>query len=248
MYATSLQLFTRLLPYVALAVVGEIAIGIVSETLLNGGSTYLMSALLWGVLAYQAHVTILLPDDRDKSKDSAQFFGFLIRSFGLALLVALPTLVAAVMIAIVIKGSQTALISPSGLAIIVGMALFVGAVFVVVFSLLGTLLPACVADRGRGVSAALSRSDSQLGWLCGRLLAGPILLSVASFMTIAAGGAIFGGEANYLSANYMPNIPMLLIVLIALSINALATITLAWTLSTAFLRAEDGQSLEAQHA
>lgn len=248
MYSTSIQLFTRLLPYVALAVGGQIIIDIVGAALSAGSSTIFASALVWGALAYQAHVLLLVPKDSEKSNEASRVLGFVFRSLGLGFLVAIPTVVVAIVMAVAFKGGEIAIVSPAGLGIILGIGVFSAVFFLITFSLLGTVLPAFVANRGRGMSAALSRGGSQFGWLCGHLLLGPVLLVVASLLVAGIGGAALGGEANLMSAHFIPNIPVILIVIIIYLINALGTITLAWTLSTAFLRSEEGQPLEAQYA
>jgi len=236
MYPTSVRLFKQLLPYVALAIVGEFAIQIVQEKTSSGSGLIFVSVLIWGILAYYAHASLLLPDSRDKAADQQRFIGFALRTFGLGCLMMIPVLIASVALVSQYFGG-TATVG-SEITKFLAIGIFMAVCFLVVFSLLGTLLPAFVADRGRGLRAALSRGLSQFLWTSGHLLGGPIILFALAFLITIGGQLVVAPQYDLLDASYIPNIPLFLIMAVVYLIQALGTVMTAWVLSTAFLRAD----------
>ncbi len=235
-YSTSLQLFMRLRSYVALAVIGELAIQLVGEEFSVGGGLIFASVLVWAYLAFNAHAVLLLPDDRDKAADNTRVLGFALRTFGLGLLMLIPV-IAMMILALSGSLSQVSLES-DGWSVIAAIGLICALGFLLVFGYLGTLLPAFVADRHRGIGAALSRGASQFFWIAGHLITGPILLFAISMTLVVGGLNALEPDSAMLSEGYYPNIPVFVILTLAYLVQALGTVMTAWVLSNAFLRAE----------
>lgn len=236
MYPTSFSLYLRLWPTVAFAVVGETIVQILHERLESGGGLIFASVLIWSYLAFNAHAALLLPETRDKREDSRRVIGFALRTFGLGLLMSVPVVFAAI-------AALSGELQGGAFGIEVGDIVTVGVMliicFIVVFGLLGTLLPAFVADKGRGVSAAFARGRAQFFWMMSQFLAGPIVVFVFANAIIFGGQAWMHPHIDLLNAIYFPNIPLFLILIAGYLIQALGTIMTAWVLSSAYLRAEE---------
>ena len=159
MYLTSLQLFISLRVYVAIAVVGELAIQLVGEAFDIGGGLAFASILIWSYLAFNAHAALLLPQDRDKATDNTRVLGFALRAFGLGILMLVP--VVAMIVLLLSDSSVDPRQGRGDLSLLVTIGLSSGLAFLLIFGYLGTLLPAFVADRNRGLGPALSRGMSQ---------------------------------------------------------------------------------------
>ncbi|WP_282607219.1 hypothetical protein [Pelagibius sp. Alg239-R121] len=236
MYPASVRLFTQLLPFVALAIVGELAIQIAKEKMSSGSGLTFVSVLIWAYLAFYAHASLLLPDNRDKAEDNKRVFGFALRTFGLGFLMMIPVVIG--VIAVFSQVFTATATAGSEITAFVEIGILLAVCFLIVFGLLGTLLPAFVADRGRGFSVAFSRGISQFLWTSGHFLAGPVLLFAVSYAISIGGLYAMDPHIDLLNASYIPNIPLFLILIVAYVIQALGTVMIAWVLSTAFLRAE----------
>ena len=236
MYPTSFSLYLRLWPYVAFAVVGEIVIQILQERFASGAGLIFVSVLVWSYLAFNAHAALLLPETRDKSEDSRRVLGFALRTFGLGVLVFIPVIFAAIA---ALSGELRDGAFGIEVSDIVAVGLLLTACFIFIFALLGTLLPAFVVDRGRGLSAAFSRGRAQFFWMMSQFLAGPVLIFVLSSAIIFGGQAWLHPHIDLLNAIYIPNVPLFLILIVGYLIQALGTIMIAWVLSSAFLRSEE---------
>ncbi len=232
----SIRLFDRLLPYVVLAVLGEISIQLLKEISDSCAGLTLLSALLWICLLFIAHHALLRPRQRPPLQWIRQFFGFCLRVLGLgivALIIALSLFV--VLLEVTTLGD--------GLwgyrylfEVDLGVSLAAG--FLVVLTLFGTSLPAHIAERGRGLDAAVSRGANQFFWTWSRLTLGPILLFAITEMLIFTGADALSPSAWVLTESGFPNFPVIALLSIACLLQALGTVMLAWVLSSAFLRAE----------
>ncbi len=240
MYPTSIQLFKRLLPYVALAVIGEILLVAAEEKFPIGSGSMVASALIWSYLAFNAHAEMLLPKSRDKNADNRRVLGFAVRSFGLGVLFALPAII---LIFPYIEQSLNSTIWNEVLTSWGVIGLVLAFFFVIVFSLLGSLLPAFVANQSRGIGPALTRGRKQFFWTASRLVAGPIVAFALAQAVILSGNIYMDPHIDLLTANYIPNVPLLAVLIIGYLIQALGTIMIAVVLSKAFLRAEEPASL-----
>lgn len=238
MYPTAFRLFKSLLPYVAFAVIGEIALAIVQEKFPIGSGDIFVSVLIWSYLAFNAHAELLLPKSRDKAADNMRVIGFTLRTCGIGALFALP---AVIMIFPFVSGLIHAATWSQVLTSWGAVGLIITVCFVIVFSLLGSLLPAFVADRARGLGPALSRGWRQFFPTAARLIAGPVVIFVLAYAIILAGSIYMDPHTDLLNAIYIPNVPMFMILIVAYLIQAAGTIMIAVVLSNAFLRAEPGE-------
>lgn len=224
LYSQTTKLFFSLLPYVAIAIFGEIAIQIIKEKLSAGAGLAFASILVWSYLAYAAHAAILVSEDRDPALEGKRVLGFALRTFALILLIMIP----AAIISFIIGGPALQFVTTM---------LFAALVFsFLVFILFGTVLPAYVINRNVGFTAAFSRGKSQFGWLAGHLLIGPVLVSFIAFAVIFSGMNLTGFEL--LSESYFPNIPLFVVLIVGYTIRAFGAVMVAWILSTAYLRSE----------
>ena len=236
-FAAGQAILRNTVPYAALAVVGEYAIQVIKETTdIDAGMT-VASIVVWSFLAYAAHAEVLLPSDRDKSKDAQRTIGFALRTFGLLVIVLVPVFVVAGYIRTVLPSDSAndrtlyvlvALVSP-----------VIGILWLVVFGLLGTILPAYVADRHRGLGAAFSRGRRQFFWIVGRLLAMPGLVLLASLIVAGAPLLVFDSDGDFLGEGYVPDPVASVPALVAYAIQTYAVVLTAVVLSRGFLRDED---------
>ena len=218
---------------VLLVVFGELAIQLSMEwfevprsvVFTTAGS--FASTLLWAYLAYAIHAQILLPLDRSSFTDGARVFGFALRSLGIATIVSLATVLVTFTLAILIGGMV--FIYPFLAFLVLGFPLFVW---------LGTILPAYVAGRGRGVDAAIERGKAQFGWIAGRLLVGPVLLFVLSISLYLLLPLPSDGSNLFWSAEWDFQPVAVLGYLLFNTVQAFVTSLTAVILSRAFIRAE----------
>lgn len=243
MYPTSYRLFRVLREYVALAVIGEIVLVIIQEAFPIGKAHIFVSVLIWSFLAFNAHVELLLPKSRSAAADQARVLGFAMRTFGLGVLFAIPA--AVLMFPFIARllntSSWNVALSSWG-----AISLILSGCFVIVFSLLGSLLPAFVADRARGLGPALARGWRQFFWTASRLIAGPVAIFALAYVVILGGSIYMDPHTDLLNANYIPNVPLFAILILGYLIQALGTIMIAVVLSNAFLRAEPGETAQSE--
>lgn len=238
MYPTSFKVFRALLPCVAFAVIGEIALAIVQEKVPIGSGDIFVSVLIWSYLAFNAHAVILVPKNREKTANNLRVVGFTLRSCGIGALFLLPAFIMIATLDWELFHPATWSEVPASWAAI---GLILAVCFAVVFSLLGSLLPAFVADRARGLGPALSRGWRQFFPTAARLLAGPVVMFVIADVAFLAGGIHMAPHTDLLNAIYIPNVPMFAILIFGYLIQALGTIMVAVVLSNAFLSAESGE-------
>lgn len=234
LFAEGWHVLTQCLPYVALAIGGEYVIQVLKEvTGLGTGATLVASVLIWAYLAYAAHAAVLLPEGRDKSLDGKRIFGFALRTFGLSLMAIIPVIV---LLVLVIVDSVESDKFPD-LAIL-ALLLVGSALWLLVLGLLGTLLPAFVADRKRGMGAAFARGRRQFFWIFGRLLIGPGLLFGLSLSIALLPVWFSDSDGDLLMPGYLPDPLTTGPALLAYAVQTYATVLAAVVLSRAFLRDE----------
>lgn len=233
-YAESWRILRGCLSYAAVAVIGELVITVLKETTTAGAGLLFASVIIWSYLFYAAHAQILLPPERDKAADSKRVFGFAIRTFGVVLVVAVPVGALAFFVAagMPATGDPEA---TKGLVILFLLPL-AGLLTLLVLCSVGTLLPAYVADLGRGFGAALSRARRQFFWIAGRLLVGPGVVYTLSLAGPSILGVVAGSDGPILSETYVPDPMVTLTSLLSYAIQAYATVMVAVILSRAYLR------------
>ncbi|MGB5216414.1 MAG: hypothetical protein WBN88_22555 [Anderseniella sp.] len=218
--------------YVALAVFGVLAIELLNEGFgisESGGS--FASMFLWSCLAFVVHAQILLPSDSIADAIVLRVFGFAMRSFGIFVLMLIASALLTIIFTLVFGTEQSRVLFVYALVafVILGLPVFVW---------LGTILPAFVAGRARGVRAAVKRGKTQFGWIAGRLIIGPGVLLVLS---LALGLLLlipvdYNGEFWNEQGVFQPLVVFALF--ICFTVQAFATALTAVILSRAFLRAE----------
>ncbi|WP_337660303.1 hypothetical protein [Anderseniella sp. Alg231-50] len=214
--------------FVALVVFGELLIEAMGITE-SGGS--FASMFLWSCLAYVVHAQILLAPDSNADTNGFRMIGFTMRSFGIASLMLVASAVLMFTFASVFGTGQSEMLFVYGLAAfaILGLPVFV---------LLGTVLPAFVADRARSVGAAVKRGKMQFGWIAGRLIIGPgvvLALSLALWILLLI-PVDYNDEFWNEDGVFQPLAVFALSV--CLTVQAYATALTAVILSRAFLRAD----------
>lgn len=223
--------------FVALAVFGELVIQLSMEWFAITRSVGALSAatfvstLLWAYLAYAIHAQILLPRDRISTMSSASVFGFALRSFGIFIVIAVAVVLVALiltkMIGVGLPGANELYLMLA--AITLGFPMFVW---------LGTVLPAYVAGRARGVNAAIGRGRSQFGWIAGRLLIGPGLLLVLSGALYSLLPIPIYDNSSFWNKEWIFQPIAVLGFLLYYTVQAFVTALTAVILSRAYIRAE----------
>ncbi len=222
----------RKYPIVVVGVmVGEYLIQAVNEFVSVGAGATIASVFLWSWLAYMMHSDMLLSPDRDKSRDTS-VYGFAGRSFGLLMLALLPPLF--LVLGLVFPGSERG--ADEDLLLIIGIMIPAFALTsLLVFTFLGTILPAHVANEGRGLGMVIARGWRQFFWIAGRLTIGPGLLFVISLAIFTVPTLVFDLSGDYLSGG-VPDPLTTFAAMITYAIQAWATIMVAVILSRAFVR------------
>ncbi|MEM9470843.1 MAG: hypothetical protein AAGA00_02715 [Pseudomonadota bacterium] len=214
--------------FVALVVFGALAIEGLGG-LETGGS--FLSTLLWSYLAYAVHAQILLPPDNNAATNALRVIGFALRTFGIVLLITLAVFLSTIIFASVIGTEQSRVVLVFGLVafVVLGLPVFVW---------LGTILPAYVAGRERGIGAAVRRGRAQFSWIAVRLLIGPgalLILSLA-LLSLLLFPVDYNGEFLSEDGDFQPMAVFALF--LGFTVQAFATSLTAVILSRAFLRAE----------
>jgi hypothetical protein len=236
MYPMSVSLFIRLLPYVGIAVGGQVALQLMQEITSTRGGTGIVSVLLWSLLAYGAHAELLLGTNRHKADDYKYIFGFALRTTGLGLFIVVPAIISSIVVFAHTAGSpDDVALNPLSVAV---TAVTLAISFVVVFSFFGTVLPAYVLDKGRGVGAALQRGKSQFIWTASRILIGPLPIYLAGILVLRGMSNTRPSQFVMLDVNHIPNLMAVAQFIGSHVIQTFGTVMVAWVLSNAYLRAE----------
>lgn len=214
---------------VAFAIVAATALDLFTEYRGKAsGFGMIMDLMIWSIVAISAHGTVLIGStDLGLGKTKKLFGAFVWRSFVLLLLCLIPYLV---VVYLIYDGGS---IYKSG---IVALPVL-GLAALVIFSLLGTWLPAVVANGNRGIGTAIDRAERSFFYAAGRLLVGPgllqITLVIVALLAYTKGilsGEVFGAaglsivDLIWIPANYAAQ---------AYSVTMVAVI-----LSRAYLKAE----------
>ncbi len=220
MYSKTTKLYFSLWPYVAIAVVGQIAIEIIKEKLLPNFGLNFVSFVVWVFLAYSAHAAILLSRDRDLVQEGKKILGFVLLAAAISLLLSIIFLFMLYISDGQVSRNLTTMIIVNGI------------IFLLVTTLFGTILPAFVIRHDVGLVAAFSRGISQFWWLAGHLLIGPFLVGVIAKFLIVPGLNLT--DFDSLAENTLPFLALIL----GYTLQAFCVVMVAWVLSTAYLRSE----------
>ena len=243
MYREAAELYGELIRLVLFVVLTVAAFAMIEFFIsLPSFATTIVEIVLWALLAFEAHARILLPVDREKRDDLMKVVKFALRSTGLGLLIVVPLIGLAIYLAFSEFNDRFFVEDPLDLIIV--MSAVSGVLFIVVFAMVGTWLPAYVAQQKLQFSAAFIRGKSTFFRVAGKLIIGPVLIYAFAYAGFVFFGIINPGD----SENTLPGMmSMFLVFLIFNAVQAFAVIMTAWILSHTFLDTE-GVVLEAPDA
>lgn len=227
-FSESLHLANNRLAFVLAAVIGQFAIQLARETTFSSVGLTFASAMIWSMLAFIAHIESLPEKERPQDGDISRIFGFAVRSVCLFVLAALPCII---LISAAFSAAQPDVAAG---AFMVAVVVAFAATSVLVFSLLGTILPAYAAGEGRGIGAAIARGSRQFLWLSSRLTI-PAVLAVAAAAILVLPVIALDAGGDYLSGGYVPSPVMTPFALMAYAVLAWAVILAAVIVTRAFL-------------
>jgi len=251
LYAEGLHILGRTLPYALVVLAGDLGVNVLVEvTDITSGLTFAntfiwtsyftVTTLIWAILAYAAHAEILLHANRDTGKDYQRIFGFGLRSLCLLVLMAIPFLSVAFLARF---AREQSLIGEDELIVVLACFLLASVLMIfVVLVFLGTILPAYVADKGRGVRPALARGARQYLYIVSRLIVGPSVVTIILWGVAILPAFIFEPTEDVASESYLSEASFWTASVISSAIQTYATVLTAVILSRAFLR---DQELEA---
>ena len=240
LYAASGRIWLQCRNYAAFAVVSELAMAVLRLTTDLGAALIFFSILIWSYLAYAAHAAVLLPTPQDLTAVSGRVVGFALRTALLFFVAFFPFLFLVAFVATEARPARDPEIL-TGLALLFGMPLL-GLASMLVLCLAGTLLPAYVADRGRGLGAALSRARRQFFWTLGRMLIGPAIAYAGFMALLFLAPVLLGSDGVLLDESYVPDPALVVVLVAAFTVQSYAVVMVAVVLSRAFLREESAAS------
>jgi hypothetical protein len=215
------------LSVIALVVVALLLLLIVSDYFgLSASSTGIGSTLIWILLAIAGHATVLKGRSGLKSIDNTVMMPFLYRTMGLIGLTLVPVFIG---IFLTISYGET--------AIYLTVLLIAGISSILVLGKWGTWLPAVVAGGDRSLRSAGRRGRTVFGYVVSRLLAGPGILTIASFGAYFFLIGLFDLQA-LVWTDEGPQIREILISLLFTISQAFVTVMTAVILSRAYLMTE----------
>jgi hypothetical protein len=229
-FAESLHVANNRMAFILAAVIGQFAVQLAQETTLSNVSLTFASAIVWSMLALTAHMETLKTGESDgQNRDIYRIFSFAVRSVCLVVLAALPCLW---LLGMTIETSdpETA-IGAFMVAVVPAFA----ASSVLVFALLGTALPAFVANADESAVKALGRGLRQFAWLASRLIA-PALLAILASILLVAPVVVFGDAGYLLSGGFVPSLTMTPFALTANVLLAWAVVLTSVILTRGYLR------------
>jgi hypothetical protein len=239
MYRESLALTFQMSKYIFLIIAAFIVYYTLGEKEIWGftGSGE-GSFVVFIILAFYAHYYFIF-SSLDVPKDQGKrILGFVGWSFFLFILALIPAFGVAAFFFYGV-GSGGDLQEDANLDVF--LSIFVASYAVcslVVYSFLGTVLPAHVAGRKKGLKYAYLRGWEYFYFGLWRLLVGPGLILTISFIAYVS-VLMIGNVPETLFVNgWVPNITTILADVILLWLQFWATIMVAWILSTVFLNSE----------
>ncbi|MEH6527454.1 MAG: hypothetical protein V7723_15405 [Sneathiella sp.] len=239
MYRQTLDITCRLYPFVLLAILGELILRVLMEKGLWGNSSGGLSiSILYSILAFYAHVDILSLGPLNRETMVKRWLGFIFRTIGLIFLITLPAIIVTIAL---YHGSGLAdrqSDQPTSETVALIMLPVVALFSLLVYGLLGTLLPAFVVDRGRGVGAAIDRGRATFWYVTGRLIIGPGFLFFVSLFAFAYIPVVTDLPGTYFQNGWQPNLSKFGYAIIVNTVQCGAIVMTAWIFSTTFLLSE----------
>lgn len=248
MYSGSLRLAVKLYPIILFAAAAELVLQVLKEQDLIGSGGGFPSFFIWSVVACYAHFAILLPEDRDRKADNKIMMGFILRNLGLSALFIVPSVVIIFLAYDAISAGGAGNDDQMFFTVVILATIPVILIFLLVFSLLGTLLPAYVAGRAPGIKKAFQRGRRSFFPVMGKFIIGPGPIYFIPLVAVVTALYMLQIPEAFFDENWVPNIPVLVSYLLLYCIHGWAVVMAAWILSHTFLEAEAdegaGESVE----
>jgi len=238
MYKETLKLTLNMYKIVLAFVAVGIIITVLGEREILDSSGDVTSSILFIVLAFYAHFLVLFPGRIQQKEDNNKLIGFLGWSFLLFFLIAiLAALISLPFIGYAVSTNADAESGSFGLFILAFVVVY-GIVSLFFYSLFGTVLPAHVAGREKGLKKAFKRGKKNFFYIFGRLLIGPgLIITLSTLVYFALLGATINSDTLFRDG-WVPNIAAIIAEAAFWWINCWATIMVAWVLSKAFMRTD----------
>lgn len=228
--ATALATYRNIniLFFVVLAI---IAIEIAGNLAENSSSFVVASTLTWCYLAFAAHAAVL---KNLSGLESISSNNLVWKFFGRTFLLSLLPILVAVLLGLALPAEER---ENAAERLILTMLILALPLFLITFSLFGTVLPAIVVEGNRSIARAIRRGFKTFFFTAGRLIIGPgVILALMFWFALAYpysdDGLIMADFENFSVQNLIPAIFLTFV-------SAISTVMLAVILSQAYVRAEE---------
>ena len=242
MFKQSAILLLKYKMHVAFVCVGALVLAILGDYSTSKYSLLFPEFLIWAYLATAIHIHLLKEEEDRELFDYKTIFGFAGRTFVISAISILP------MIIFIITNARSFSNTNNNLDLVLFMlyaSLFLLAGFLLAFTFLGTMLPAFIADKNKGVMNAIRRGKNQFGFISWRLLVGPTFICVLSLIPILIYSTLATDVSDkIISSDLIDSLQQILIFLLLFFIQAYSVVMTAWILSKAFLRNPSDQDLK----
>jgi hypothetical protein len=204
-----------------------LAIAIASEFIRSSSQSF-GYAFAAALLAIPAHLTVLKNTSGFANSNKIMNL-FVVYSFGLGIVSALPGLI----LFVLLMSQQIQIAVATIFAIILGL---LAATYV--FAKWGTMLPAIVMGSDRSIAAAGKRGQTSLAYAFTRLLLSFGLLTILQFVVSASAIFLSGGNGNIFTASKSIDLTSLAAILVCGVIGAYQIVMTATVLSRSYLLSE----------
>ncbi|MCR9214620.1 MAG: hypothetical protein NXI13_12955 [Proteobacteria bacterium] len=236
MYKESFLLTARLFPVVSVTIVAAMASLLLDRLEIHWIAEAITNLLVWTTLYFIAYFFVIFPSKNYSQITFKSLFGFMQRYFGLYALCALPALPFLLPeIEAIADGNQNALDGMAE-AYFYLILLFI---LLIVFSLLGTYLPAFVSGKNEGLKKAFDRGKRSFFRVAGLLIIGPFAVSIVSAVIYWVVLILLELPECYFLEDWTPNYFVLLISLPFFWFQAWSVVMGAWIISKTFLGIEE---------
>lgn len=238
MYWNSLRLLKDVASVAFAVVLAMVILDVLEEQdiLTSSFSTLgVVDIFAYSYVAFAAHVAVLFPDKKTDPEINKRIGGFIWRVF----LMNLPLFIVAFLIAMFAM-SFVETLDVSNLEDVKGYTVMMllpvsGAIFLLIFSLIGTLLPAFVYGKNKGLGQALGRKKWPIVW---RIIVGPGTLNILIILLALAVTSFGLVEGRNFQANWSPNVADIIFSLVLYTVHIWGVVMLAYILSTEYIKAE----------
>lgn len=248
MFRESVALCRRLPIWVGLFVVVQMVVLAPNGSPVVSGIAGVFWLVCWIMLSYSAYAALLVGHMDPQANAVRRLFGFTVRTLGLLLItVLLAGIVFGVGVGVAVgffsMDPSSAPGNPIATATVLLSAPTIAVVVVVVFSLMGTSLPARMVAHRQGFVGTLKLGGSTFWHTAGLLASGPMVLNLVSHglslvsYKLATGSFIPTEDTVPLfQPDGQIDIPVMLLMLVISVLGALSVVMGAWVLSKVYLR------------